>query len=129
MNVSRCKTKTVVLTLECRFTNAKGPVPRKDPTKSYSVACAPGMGDGGAQATGSLHFPATFAIVDPRERQERNLFTTKQIINVTNKINLCGRLPVRKFPSDWPPMLIQIYIILYKHNQIKQSHQPLLVGG
>jgi len=46
MNVSRCKTKTVVLTLECLFTNANGPVPRKDPTKSYSVACAPGMGDG-----------------------------------------------------------------------------------
>ena len=119
MNVSRCKTKTVVLTLECRFTNANGPVPRKDPTKSYSVACAPGMGDGGAQATGSLHFPATFAIVDTREREERNLFTTKQIINVTNKINLCGRLPVRKFPSDWPPMLIQIYIITRSHGSVR----------
>ena len=42
-----------------------------------------------------------------RER-EKKLFTTKQIINITNKMNLCGRLPGRKFPSSWPPMLIQI---------------------
>jgi len=55
--------------------------------------------------------------------KERNLFITEQIINVTNKMNLCGRLPGRKFPSSWPPMLIQMYIILYKHNQIK----PIIV--
>jgi len=34
--------------------------------------------------------------------RERNLFTTKQIINVTIKMNLCGRLPGRKFPSSLP---------------------------
>jgi len=49
--------------------------------------------------------------------------TTKQIISVTNEMNLCGRLPGRKFPSSWPPMLIQMYIILYKHSDIKQSNQ------
>ena len=47
--------------------------------------------------------------------------TTKQIISVTNKINLCGRLPGRKFPSSWPPMLIQMYIILY----ITQPNQTI----
>jgi len=148
------------------------------------------------------------------ERRERNLLTTKQTINVTNKLNLCGRLPGRKlyfvfsifylvafkrhyslrlaiapeflccsymrlfyvcalgcwnkisnhqiilfahkiqvcfthdstrpgqtrllssyscpmyvyvctykFASSWPPMLIQMYIILYKDNQIKQWNQ------
>ena len=50
-----------------------------------------------------------------RER-ERDLFTTKQIINVTNKVTLCGRLPGRKFPFSWLSMLRQMYIILYKHN-------------
>ena len=48
-----------------------------------------------------------------RERErEQKLFTTEQIINVTIKLILCGRLPGRKFPSSWPPMLIQMYIIL-----------------
>ena len=48
--------------------------------------------------------------------KERDLFTTKQIINVTNKVTLCGRLPGRKFPFSWLSMLRQMYIILYKHN-------------
>jgi len=52
-----------------------------------------------------------FTAAELRER-EKNLFTAKQIINVTNKMNLCGRLPGRKFPSSRPPMLIQICIIL-----------------
>jgi len=38
-------------------------------------------------------------------REKKKLFTTMQIINVTIKKNLCGRLPGRKFPSSWPPML------------------------
>ena len=38
-------------------------------------------------------------------------------------MNLCGKLSGRKFPSSWPPMLIQMYITMYKHNQIKQSNQ------
>ena len=52
-----------------------------------------------------------FAAAELRERK-KNLFTAKQIINVTNKMNLCGRLPGRKFPSSRPPMLIQMCIIL-----------------
>jgi len=57
-----------------------------------------------------------------KEREKKNLFTTKQIINVTIKINLCGRLP-GKFPSSWPPMLIQMYIILYT-TQGNQTIKP-----
>ena len=106
MNVSRCKTKAVVLTLECRFTNANGPVPGKDPTASCSVACAPGMGTARCPSDRESIISRPLLQYWTPEREERNLFTTKQIINVTNKINLCGRLPVRKFPSDWPPMLI-----------------------
>jgi len=62
--------------------------------------------------------------VHSRER-EKNLFTTKQIISVTIKMNLCGRLPGRKFPSSWPPILIQIYIILYiaQRNQTMKPDQ------
>ena len=43
--------------------------------------------------------------------------------HVTNKMNLCGRLPGRKFPSSWPPMLIQIITLFQftaKSNQITQ---------
>jgi len=68
----------------------------------------------------------TYAAMQPCSswaEKERNLFTTKEIINVTIKMNLCGRLPGRKFPSSWPPMLTQMYITLYKHNHIKQSNQ------
>ena len=119
MNVSRCMTKTVVLTLECRFTNANGPVPRKDPTESYSVACAPGIGGRRCPSDWESSFPGHFCNSgSQREREERNLFI-KQIINVTNKINLCGRLPGRKFPSGWPPMLIQIYIITRSHGSVR----------
>jgi len=47
-------------------------------------------------------------------RERKKFIYDKQIIiDVTNKMNLCGRLP---------PMLIQMYIILYRHNQIKQSN-------
>ena len=47
----------------------------------------------------------------------------KQINDVTIKIiNLCGRLPGRKFPSSWPPMLIQI--ILFYITQRNQTIKP-----
>jgi len=36
-------------------------------------------------------------MVTERDR-EKKLFTTKQIIDVTIKINLCGRLPGKKIP-------------------------------
>ena len=60
-----------------------------------------------------------------RVKREKNLFTTKLIINVTIKVNLCGRLPEKKFPSSWPPMLIQMHIILYitQRNQTIQPNQ------
>jgi len=48
------------------------------------------------------------------QTENSDLFTAKQIINITIKMNLCGRLPGRKFPSSWPPMLMQMYITLYK---------------
>ena len=39
---------------------------------------------------------------------------------MTIKINLCGRLPARKFPSSWPPMLTEIILSYIQHNEIKQ---------
>ena len=46
-----------------------------------------------------------------REREREKFINHKQINDVTIKIiNLCGRLPGRKFPSSWPPMLVQIIL-------------------
>jgi len=43
--------------------------------------------------------------------REKKIIEDKQINDVTIKIiNLCGRLKGRKFPSSWPPMLIQIIL-------------------
>ena len=55
--------------------------------------------------------------------REKKLFTTKQIINVTNKMKLCGRLSGRKFPSSWPPTQIQMYIKLFYINTTKSNNQ------
>ena len=45
----------------------------------------------------------------PRKRDK--FIHHKQINDVTIKIiNLCGRLPGRKFPSSWPPVVIQIIL-------------------
>jgi len=55
------------------------------------------------------------------EREREKFIHHKQINDVTIKIiNLCGRLPGRKFPSGWPPMLIQIILFYIYHNEIKQ---------
>jgi len=61
----------------------------------------------------------------PTVEREKNLFTTKQIVNVTIEKNLFDTLPGRKFPSSWPPMLTQMYIVLYitQPNQTIKSNQ------
>ena len=46
-----------------------------------------------------------------RWRKKEKLFTTKQIIDVTIKINLCGRLPGRKFPSNSHHLYALFYIL------------------
>jgi len=51
-----------------------------------------------------------FAAVAPGAGRERENIHHLQAIDVTIKINLCGRLPGRKFPSSWPPMPIQIIL-------------------
>jgi len=43
----------------------------------------------------------------------REKFIHHKAVNVTDKMNSCGRLPGRKFPSSWPPMLIYTYISFY----------------
>jgi len=48
---------------------------------------------------------------EKRERERKKFIDRKQINDVTIKIiNLCGRLPARKFLSRWPPMHIQIIL-------------------
>ena len=51
----------------------------------------------------------------------------KQINDVTIKIiNLCGRLPGRKFPSSWPPMLIQIILFyIYITTKSNKKTKPI----
>jgi len=45
-----------------------------------------------------------------RDREKKFIHHRANNLDVTIKINLCGRLPGRKFPSSWPPMLIQIIL-------------------
>jgi len=59
----------------------------------------------------SFHWIAHLSPHNRPIETEKNLFTAKQIISVTIKMNLWGRLPGRKFPPSWPPMLIQMYIL------------------
>ena len=50
-----------------------------------------------------------------RLTQREKFIDHKQINDVTIKIiNLCGRLPARKFPFSWPPMQIQIILFYEK---------------
>ena len=47
-----------------------------------------------------------------RERDREKFIDHKQINDVTIKIiNLCGRLPARKFPFSWQHMLVQLSLI------------------
>ena len=41
-------------------------------------------------------------------REREKFIHHMQINDVTIKINLCGRLPGRKFPSSWPAILFYI---------------------
>ena len=57
-----------------------------------------------------------------RKRERKKIFTTKQLVNVTIKTNLRGRLPERKFSSSWPPMLKQMYILTYNDRTVTHLH-------
>jgi len=58
-----------------------------------------------------------------RERGKK-FIDHKQINDVTIKIiNLCGRLPARKFLSSWPPMLIQIIAYYSICNTTKSNNK------
>jgi len=56
--------------------------------------------------------PSPLAVfMGPTSKGREKFIDQKQINDVTIKIiNSCGRLPARKFPSSWPPMLIQIIL-------------------
>jgi len=58
------------------------------------------------------------------EREREKFIDHKQINDVTIKIiNLCGRLPARKFLSSWPQMLIQIIAYYSICNTTKSNNK------
>ena len=57
-----------------------------------------------------LAVPGRYLVVN---RERKKIIHHKQVMDVTFKINLCGRLPRRKFPSSWPPMLYKLYYSVY----------------
>ena len=72
-----------------------------------------------------LAVPGRYLVVN---RERKKIIHHKQVMDVTFKINLCGRLPGRKFPSSGRPCYTN-YTILYitqRNQTIKPNQSNIL---